>query len=274
MKTIKVRISTTHRDLDNDKFTVGCLEDMAEQINTGILPYTVEHDPRNPPIGRMIEAQVNLLDDGEYGLDGTVELFDGDFSTLTNTGEREIPIRKYESGILKLVIDRGFKDEKNKRDLEELVQILQDVNIEEEMKKSVDPIQVLIIGSGFILTSIATGFLGQIGADKYLALKKKLSKIYEETPNVRVEKILIFAATITHENKSINVEVQFTNPTPDDIDKFFDEGIKELDQILPQHFKQDYGFARIVFEYKSGNLKIKFAVLKNGVPLFPNEPVS
>lgn len=271
MSTIRARFSTTHLDLDNQKFSLGALESMAEQINNGIIPYGVEHDPRIPPIGRIIQAEVNSLEDGEHALDGTVELFDGDFSILMNTGEREIPIRKYNNGKLTIVFDKSFGDEKSKKDLEELQRILQTGSIEEDMKKSTVPISVLVIGGGFILGAIANGFFGQIGADAYLMLKKKLSEIYSGSLKVGEEKLLVFASTIAKENKSINVEVIITNPTSKDIQIFFDEGIKELDQILPRHFENDHGFSKIVFEYESGYLKVKFAVLKNGIPILPNE---
>jgi hypothetical protein len=99
--------------------------------------------------------------------------------------------------------------------------------------------------------------------------KEKLKDIYNRPEIQGQEKLFTFDTTITSGDKSVNVEVIITNPTVDDIQKFFDEGIKQLDQVLPHHFEGDNGFKRIVFEYKADSLEVKFAVLKNGVPVQP-----
>ncbi|WP_276975646.1 hypothetical protein [Flavobacterium filum] len=269
METIKIILATTHLDRHSERFTMGALENMVKQTNKGIIPLGVEHDPRIPPQGRVIKAELVLMDDGEYAVEGTAEVFNGDFSTLADTGEREIPVRKYKPGKFKIVSDRNFRDENSKKNIDDLKQILQGAKAEEEIKKSFDPISILTIGGSFIAGAITAGFLKEIGADAYKALKAKLIDIFTENPKEGQEKLFTFDTTISKGDKSINVEVIISSPTVDDIQKFFDEGVQQLDQVLPRHFENEKGFSRIVFEYKAGHLEVKFAVLKNGVPVKP-----
>lgn len=264
-----LRLATTHLDRHGERFALGALETMVEQSNKQVIPLGSEHDPRIPPLGRVIMTELIELEDGEFAVEGVAEIFDEDFNNLTDTGNREIPVRKYKKGTFKVVSDRNFRDEESKKDIEELKSILNNAKTEEEIKKSLDPISILTIGGAFILGGIANGFLGEIGADAYRALKEKLKDIYNRPKVEGQEKLFTFDTTITSGDKSVNVEVIISNPTVDDIQKFFDEGIKQLDQVLPHHFEGDNGFKRIVFEYKADNLEVKFAVLKNGVPVRP-----
>lgn len=269
MKKTKLRLATTHLDRHGERYTISALEIMVKQSNSQIIPFSYEHDPRIPPLGRVIMTELVELEDGEFAVEGIAEIFDGQFENLTDTGNREIPVRKYKTGIFKVVSDRNFRDNESKKDIEDLKSILNNATTEEEIKKSLDPISILTIGSAFILGGIANGFFGEIGADVYRALKEKLKAIYNKPAIEGQENLFTFDTTITSGDKSVNVEVIITNPTVDDIQKFFDEGIKQLDQVLLHHFEGNNSVKRIVFEYKSDNLKEKFALLKNGVPVQP-----
>lgn len=269
MKKTKLRLATTHLDRHGERFTLGALETMVEQSNRQVIPIGSEHDPRIPPLGRVIMTELVELEDGEFAVEGVAEIFDEDYENLTDTGNREIPVRKYKKGTFNVVSDRNFRDEESKKDIEDLKSILNNAKTEEEIKKSLDPISILTIGGAFILGGIANGFFGEIGADAYRALKEKLKDIFNRPTVEGQEKLFTFDTTITSGDKSVNVEVIITNPTVDDIQKFFDEGIKQLDQVLPRHFNGDDSIKRIVLEYKADSLEIKFAVLKNGVPVRP-----
>lgn len=267
MGVIKVRIATTHIDKHNQRLAKSALVGIIEQIRNSSIPYLVNHDPRIPPQGRYIKADLILLDDGEYAVDCIVETFDEKSYLLKDNDKKEMPLRKYDKGYLKIIIDESFKDEISNQYIKDLNEILQNSSIENEIKKSLDPISILKIGGEFAIGAIAAGFLKEIGVDAYKSLKSKLIEIYNSPQKKRQEKLFIFDTTISNNDKRINVEVIITNPTVDDIQLFFDEGIKQLDQILPRHFEEEHGLSRIVFEYKANFLKIKFAVLKNGLPI-------
>lgn len=269
MEKRKLRLATTHIDRHGERFSIGALETMVEQSNKQIIPLGYEHDPRVPPLGRVIKTELIELEDGEFAVEGIAEIFDNEFVGITDTGNREIPVRTYDKGIFKVVSDRNFRDEESKKDIEDLKNILNNAKTEEEIKKSLDPITILTIGGAFVLGGIATGFLGEIGADAHNILKEKLKNIFKKPKVEGQEKLFTFDTTITSGKKYINVEVIITNPTSEDIQKFFDEGIRELDQVIPGYFLGENNIKRIVFEYKTDNLKLKFALLKNGIPIKP-----
>lgn len=270
MKRTKLRLATTHLDRHNERFSMEALESMVKQSNEGVIPLGSEHDPRIAPLGRVIHTELVKLEDGEFAVEGVAEIFNGDFDGLEDVGNREIPVRHYQYDSYKLTVDRNFRDEESKKDIKELQELLNNAETEEEIKKALDPISILTIGGAFILGGIANGFLGGIGSDAYEGLKKKLKEIFARPAVNGQEKLFTFDTTITEGNHSVNVEVILTNPSVDDIQEFFDHGIKQLDQVLPRHFNQDNGFARIVFEYKKDDLRLKFAVKKNGIPVYPD----
>lgn len=268
--TTTVRLATSHTDRHDEIMGLGALEMMVEQTNRLIIPMGVEHDPRIPPVGRVIAAELVPLEDGEYAVDGTAELFGEDSGELADTGDRRIPVRTYQQGEFQVIADRNFRDENAQRDLTELADILKGASLQEEIKKSFDPIAILTVGGGFVLGGIAGGFLKEIGADAYKALKAKLVKVYSAAPVAGQEKLFTFDTTITHGDQSLNVEVIMTNPQVEDIQQFFNQGIQELDQILPRHFESDTALARLVLEYRAGHLEAKFGVLRNGIPVHPS----
>jgi hypothetical protein len=243
---------------------------MVRQSNEKVIPLGSEHDPRIAPIGRIIKTELIELEDGEFAVDGIAEIFEGGLSELEDLGSREIPVRNYESGKFKIIVDRNFRDEICQKEIQELREILLNAEKEEEIKKALEPISVLTIGGAFILAGIANGFLRSLGADAYNALKEKIKQIFSKETQKDQEKLFTFDTTITSGDKSVNVQVILSNPTVDEIQRFFDDGIVELDQVLPRHFENEYGFARIVFEYVENRLELKFAVLKNGIPVNPN----
>lgn len=270
---LTVRLTTTHVDRHGERMALESLETMKEQTNAKIIPMGVEHDPRIAPKGRVLSAELIELEDGEYALDGVAEIFNEDYSNIEDVGDREIPVREYEDSKFKIIADRNYRSEESRLALNELAQVLQtDDEYEEEIKKSLDPISILTIAAGFALGNIFAGFFKKMGADGYDALKNKLINIFGKD-NEGQERLFTFDSTIVEGDKAVNVEVILSDPSDDDIQNFFDNGIKELDDVLPQHFNSDHGYKRIVFGYKNGELKINFAVLKNGVPVYPNRTI-
>lgn len=267
---VTVRLTTTHVDRHGERMALESLEVMKDQTNEKIIPMGVEHDPRIAPKGRVLSAELIELEDGEYALDGVAEIFDEDYSNIEDVGDREIPVREYEESEFKIIVDRNYRSDESRQALIELSQILQtDDEYEEEIKKSLDPISILTIAAGFALGNIFAGFFKKMGADGYDALKAKLIDIFGKD-NEGQERLFTFDTTIVDGDKSVNVEVVLSDPSDEDIQSFFDNGIKELDNVLPEHFNSEHGYKRIVFTYENGELRIKFAVLKNGVPIYPN----
>lgn len=267
-----VRLTTTHKDRHGERMSLQALETMMEQTNEKIIPMGVEHDPRIPPKGRVISAELVELEDGEYALDGIAELYDEDYSNIEDVGNREIPVREYSEDKFKIVVDRNYRTKEDQALLKDLSEILETDELpEEEIKKSFDPISILTIAGAFALGNIFGGFFKKMGADAYDALKIKLGEVLSKKKDGEKDKLFTFDTTISDDDKSVNVEVILTNPSVEDIQEFFDNGIKELDAVLPEHFNSEHGYKRIVFEYSNKKLAVKFGILKSGVPVYPKK---
>lgn len=268
MSRPKITLATSHLDRHRERFTKEALESMVRQSNEKIIPLGIEHDPRIPPQGRILEANLVQLPDGEFAVEGIPEFFEDGKEHYSDVGNREIPLRRNELGTFKIISDRTLAPE-HLPDVNELCSILNNAAHEKEIKKAFEPLSIFTIAGAFILGGVANGFLGAIGQDAYDSLKIKLKKLFNSPTPEGQEKLFTFNTTIYKGEHSVNVEVIITNPSVEEIQEFFDNGIRELDIILPRHFDSDRGFARIVFEYKSKMLNILYGVRKDGVPIRP-----
>lgn len=131
---------------------------MVEQVNKQYIPMGIEHDPRIPPQGRLVSAKVVKLEDGEYGVEGVGEIFEpGDSYELKDDG-REIPLHRQDADNLHIQFDRNYRDRDDQDIINELGRIFGS-EPQEEITKSIDPINILTICGAFVLGGIATGFL-------------------------------------------------------------------------------------------------------------------
>jgi len=74
----KVRgyVATTHRDSRGHKFTKEDLKQMLDQIRKRTQPIFRQHRINEPPVGKIIDAKLEKLKDGEYGILAIVEFYD------------------------------------------------------------------------------------------------------------------------------------------------------------------------------------------------------
>lgn len=266
MKRLRGVLATTHVDLHGDKLTLSALESAADQIRRQYVPFILQHDPRIPPLGRVIGAVVRRLDDGEHALEGEVELFEpGDDIPLADD-ERQIPIRTYPSEALEIASDRGFRDEADQRLVREIGALFK-TKPQEEVRKALEPISILAIGGSFILGGIAAGFLGRLGQDGYEFLRTKLQEIFSRRPAAAQDHLLLLELVVQAHPYDVTLDVILTNPSPADIESLFDEGLKALDALVPQLLAPDVGLKKLVFQYSHGRLKMLFGVRRDGVPL-------
>lgn len=74
----EIILATTHIDLHHQRFTLNALEQMKGAINGEAKPLvTYDHDMAIPPAGKLLEARIELREDGEYQLVATQEFFEG-----------------------------------------------------------------------------------------------------------------------------------------------------------------------------------------------------
>lgn len=270
MEEVQVVLATTHVDRHGEKFARSALEGMAEDLESKVVPMGIEHDPRVPPQGRIVDAWVQERDDGEHELIGVVEQFEqGDEVPLL---DREIPIRNWGDGNLCVVYDRTYQREGNQEMIREIADLLGS-EPRREGKKAWGVLSVLAVGGAFIAGSIASGFFEEIGADAYRLLKSKIKELMSRKAEEEDEYLFKFNPIVEVDGRLVEIEVVLTNPTDEDIEAFFEQGIWELDEIVPKHV-QDESIKRIVYEYKDRAVTVEFGVRKDGAPLMPRSSQS
>jgi len=265
MKVLEARIASSHLDLHRDKLTVEALESLVSQINAQYIPVNMEHDPRIPPAGRFVSACLERLEDGEYAVLGTAEVFeDGDCIPIGDPS-RTMPIREVSDSLLHLIDDRSFSSPRDQAQLEDIRNLLGAMK-ETDEKKALDPTSVLIV-AGALATPFAAGFLGKAGSDTWDAVRNKLAAIINKKRQERGECLLVFRQNLVHDGEPVLVETILTNASEADIDQYFATGLLHLDQIVPRLLTHHKGLRRIVFEFSSGTLTLTFGVRRDAVPM-------
>lgn len=261
-------MATTHVDRHNDRLTREALESMRDHIQSSYLPFIFNHDPRCPPLGRTIDAEVVALADGEYALEAEVELFEpGPLPPLVD--DRSIALRELPADSLLLTIDRTFSGPEFESEVRELSELF-GRSPQFEAKKALDPIAVLIISAGALaLGKFTSSFFSRLGENAADALSAKLKQIFSHRHNGEV-RLLRLEFEFEHEGQRSRAEVILTDPTNEEIEQFLQEGLQRLDQLLPSYLDEIDGLVRYVFAYSKGDLTLQFALRRDAVPIFPH----
>jgi hypothetical protein len=268
MKTSHAILTTTHVDRHGDRMTLAALEHALDEINNRKwIPLTYEHDPRIPPFGRVVRAQIRQLNDGEYGLEGELEIFEpGDELPLADE-DRELAAFSMEPNGLKILFDRQFLSTEDQLDIAEIARLLE-VSPEQEFKKSIDPIAVLTICACFIASQIATGFLNRLGEEGYNRFRSRLKSIISRRIKLQAETLFRLVLIVQESDRNVQVEIIASQPTELEIDQIFTKQTGVLDSVLPSLIA-DQSLRRLVLEFKDNRLIVCFGVRKDAVTLYP-----
>lgn len=271
MKKSMAVIANTLVDKRGDRLTVSALESIVEQLQSYYVPVNIEHDPRIPIQGRISGGFLREIEThrGEFEVVANIEFFDGHgYVTSVDNGKEyrleDIP----ESGI-SVRFDRNFN---NDVDLKAIDRICEEIKSERSLaiKNSVDPIAVLEIVALVSFGTIAKGFLSKIGGDSWEKVRDEIKKLFGRKKEGEKEKILSLSLRVEKEDISFDVDVLATNPKPEEIDALFEEGLKELDLIVPALYRDEAKLKKMVFEYRKGSMQIKYAINKDCIPLQAN----
>ena len=268
MKIMKSIMATTHLDLHGEMLTKEALDGMVEQVKTEYIPVLWNHDIRYPPLGRIVSAEVVKLPDGHFALEATSEIFEESDPPEVLAGDgREIPLHYQETPTFNIQYDRTFRDDDGQLLVDQLHQLSNSqVEPREFVKKALDPIQVLMIGTGvYVIGSIAKGFLSKLGSDLYEKLRNTLVQYYRKRK--QPDSILDFCFYVNDDGKETEVHVLLTNPTAEMVTELLDNKFGGLDTILESSKLKASGVSSVVIDYKSQNFSIRYAVRKDAVPL-------
>lgn len=268
MRKAQGTIANTLVNKRGEKISKEALEGMVSQVKEQYIPINIEHDPRIPTQGRIADAHIRKRDDGEYEVVADFEIFEEGDSAASTMGTKSIVERSFPNDKLSLNFDRNFN---NKNDQENINKISNLINAETHpsIKNSLDPIGVIEIAGLVAFGAITKGFLSKIGSDAFEATKKQLVEIFSRKKEGENEKILTLSFKVVKNEIEFDVEVHTTNPDKEAIDKLFSEGLEELDRLVPMLYQKEANLHKMVFEFKKGEMKIKYAVNKSCYPLFP-----
>lgn len=259
-------MSTTHVDLDGERMAIEGLESLATGINQNYLPLTLEHDIRNAPIGRVASATIVPLDDGEFALKGTFEVFEPGDTILSLQGDgRKMHIEHEDIATFNVGFDRSYETTEGHKFLKTLADLSPESRRIVQVKKGFGAISTLTIIAGtFVGLTVATGFFNKLGEDLYDGLKNALKAHFRSNREPR-ECLLDFRLT-TIVAEPIEIHLLLTNPTPETIEALFSSGFGDLDSYVSRCATLD-SVARFVFEYKEGQLESLYVLRRDCVPL-------
>jgi hypothetical protein len=268
MKQSRQITATTYVDKHGDKLTLSALESIVNQVNLYSIPVGTEHDPRIPPHGRIHSAKIIKLEDGEYALETVFDIFEHPDDFKMSEFPKELPPRKFDFDKFHMNYDRSYSDVNDQALIQDICDIF-GTDPKKQLKKAVDPLSVLTIVAFFVLGNITRGFLNKLGVDAYILMKDSLKRLMNREKSRTDENLLKLELVVQTDQQTIEVDVILTNPTSDEIDKFFDKEFNKLDDLISIYHNPDLNLRRLTFEYKNGELKLNFAIRKDGVPLTP-----
>ncbi len=113
MKRYEAVIANSRVDRHGESISEESLRELANSIGDAYLPVGIEHDPREPPIGRVDSAYLRELPDGEHEVVAVFELFEGDVPAVYDS-QREIRLRTITNDQVQISYDRNYDNKIDK----------------------------------------------------------------------------------------------------------------------------------------------------------------
>jgi len=268
MRKIKSIVASSHIDRHNECITVDALESMVEQAKEKIIPVFVEHDYRNPPIGRAVDAALIRGEDGNFYVLADYEYFDIEDIGSLETSDHELVIHEYNSEHFQVEYDYSYRDTEYMGLINQLQEIIDpEIKPQEYGKKALEPISWLTIGGAFVLGALTSGFFNKMGADGWDKLKGILSKICNKRKSEQKEYVISFNLTIETKIGRVECSINYTNPTKEIIEQSLKKAFEFAETRLKDFVDLEKPIRRIVINERDGSLQFSYAVGKNGIPL-------
>lgn len=273
-----IRIATTHTSSDAHDVTLEDLKRHLDTIDQMIIPVYSVHDPRVPPIGRVVSGVIVGLEDGGYALDVDVELFDPNFIPKNGISEdKRAAVVKMPPGKFWMSSNNISTTPERTGNLREISNILGTrVSCRSSAGMLPEELPILIIGIGMLpFGYIAHTISRRLGFEKIHQLKDKITALFTNQGENLPDSLLIFDLDVIDKQKrSLLIEVIMTNPEENDIESFFSGGFGELDRILPPYYLSRLHPEKIVMNYSEGRFRVLFAIQKQGIPMIPRSVIS
>jgi hypothetical protein len=252
--------TTTHVDSSGEQLTREELRRFLELSTGRMMPVFNQHDHALPPAGRQVRSELRQLEDGEWGLVGIWQIWEpGDEHPGPDEEGREIAIREHPVGEMVASIDASLESPEHLQDVADIEKL--GFRIRRERRKALDPGSVLVIAAG-IGSLVAGGFLAEIGKDAWVGLRERIKSVRERDP--AAAKRIVFSFSL-HGDRTVEANVVLDNPTPEQIDRLFDEGFARIDRAL-EAVTRDGDAARVAFRGDDPDFSMLYTVDKHGFP--------
>lgn len=268
MKRYTRVLSSTTVDAHGDQATVEALRDAAQTANGFYIPLNLQHDPRVPPVGRVVASSVRRAAQGHYEMIGEMELWDGTDTPESISGDgRSLKVPSSPDHAFDVHVDLGAQEALGEDFLQELAGLAEpDARPKYSAKKSLDLDAVLLIAIGtFPFREIGNGFFERLGADLYESLKRKLVEGLSRKKGPRSIAIVIQAG-VRIGARTVVLDVIASNVRSQDITTIFDKGLASADEICSREFAIDHDSVRAAIEITNGKAAFLFRVRGDGVP--------
>jgi hypothetical protein len=264
-------VTTTHLDSQGEAISENQLNEMLRNFRDQIIPYIQNHDPRIPPVGRMIDAKMVELEDGHKGINALIEFFDTpDCDPII--ANREVRIQSHESGKVLLCPDITFKDEESS--ILELSKTLGS-EISFKIKKSSEPLSYLTlevyleIGAAVAIAAFFRGYFTKMGEDAWRKSKELFKKLLKHPKGKERFFVLDLTLSPVSDNRNFQVRIVVDDPVTD-LELLFEKGMEKFEKtILPSLVKDREKITYFIYLFKNGEFKFSHAISRNGMAMVP-----
>ncbi|MDQ6827815.1 MAG: hypothetical protein M3081_03005, partial [Gemmatimonadota bacterium] len=213
-------------------------------------------------------AELRLLDDGEYAVVGTIEIFEeGD--RIAIRGGRELRAEVVADGCAMVTFDKSYRDHEDQRLIGELGTLFGTVP-RESIMRATEPLSILTISASLTSLSPSIGLFARLDDDAPSALRTTLHALMRRRREAGIEHLLVFQFTAHGARRPVLVQVIFTEPTDEAIGEFLDRGAPKLRAGMPRMLGLNPLLSRAVYTFADGSPQFMFGVASNGVPLPPS----
>lgn len=267
MNRISKLVANTKIDKHGESLSDESLDRMNKQFATEIASSHNEHDYRNPPIGRGVDAHLLKSYDGTSDLYATFEFFDLDDIGKTNinsqTLNKTLALNRVEHGKIHVAYDRNYESSPyllgKIRELQQFADPSSDVKF--ELKKSFLTPDTLTLVVGYVGLKFIDLFLEKMLDGFWNTLEEILKK---RIPGRETILTLIFNLPFEDHNKE--VLINFTNCRAEEIKLVFEKHKSYIYEIVECNETSEVKIARIVFNCENSSLLHEYSVYQDGSP--------
>jgi hypothetical protein len=270
MKRYNKVIHSTRIDAHDDVISKEELENMAIRMAGRCILVSYQHDPRHPPLGRLVSTRIIESEDGEYELVGTLEIWEKN-NNLSSLGRYDLKIENNRNDYERLTVlyDHSFLNPEDQQLISEITGM--GFESDQVIKKALDPLSVIVICgyATYLLNRAVNGFIDgftkQLGQDTEVKLGNALKNLLSK-PRVS-ERLVIFRVPIIEDSPEKDIKfIEIILEKPHDIGYLFNHNLNDIESQIIDVVEGEPRTLKIVVEWKDGKPNIQFTIRNDGVP--------